>query len=73
MEKYFDFEEAINCIKNDIPVQRVGSDGITRIYYMDPEGNYRCKLEKEGKSIDYILSFNKLLKANDYTYETCSK
>jgi len=69
MEKFFDFEEAINCLKNDISVSRIGDDGKKRVYYVDGNGDFRCKVGRW----DYILPCNELLKATNWTYETDNK
>lgn len=70
MEKFFDFEEAINCLKNEIEVKRVGNDGKTRVYYVDDKGNLHCKIGK----YNYVVPFNELFTATNWTYnETNNK
>ena len=66
MEKFFDFEEAINCLKNDIPVSRIGNDGKKRSYYINEDGNYICKVG----NTEYVLPYNEVLTAKNWTYET---
>lgn len=66
MEKYFDFEEAINCIKNGIPVKRIGDDGTLEVWSIDDEGKLQIRIDD-----DYNLETEYLtecINATNWTY-----
>ena len=71
MEKFFDFTEALECMKYGIPVTRIGNDGKKRKYYQDENENIHCVVGE--KNHDYILPNNELLTAKNWTYATEDK
>lgn len=70
MKKYFDIEEAINCIKNDIPVTRIDEDGAVEVWSME-NGKLKATVDGEEFTTDYL---DELVNCKEWTYyETDNK
>lgn len=64
MKKYFDIEEAINCIKNDIPVTRIDRDGAVEVWSME-NGKLKATVDGEEFATDYL---DELVNCKEWTY-----